>query len=101
MAAACLAFAIIRLHRFPKLDVRDAGNPGKLQLISTLEAAGRAEQLHRSLPHLRGWLLEVAGTLRRRWPDSDVDLAPMHPTHQNCRSRRCAPGNAYRLTVSV
>ena len=29
MAAACLVFAIIRVHRFPKLDARGAGVPGQ------------------------------------------------------------------------
>jgi len=42
MAAACLVFAIIRVHRFPKLDARGAGVPGRLQVVSTLEAAARA-----------------------------------------------------------
>jgi hypothetical protein len=79
MAAACLAFAVIRLHRFPKLDARETGDPGKLQLISTLEAAGRAAELHRSLPHLRGWLFDVAEALRQSWPESDIDLATYAP----------------------
>ena len=65
MAAACLVFAIIRVHRFPKLDARGAGVPGRLQVVSTLEAAARAAAAHRSLPHLRGWVLEAATALRR------------------------------------
>lgn len=78
MAAACLAFAIIRLHRFPKMDGRDEGDPARLQLVSTLEAAAQAGE-DRSLGHLRGWLMQVAAALRRRWPDSDVDLATIAP----------------------
>ena len=86
MAAACLVFAIIRVHRFPKLDARGAGVPGRLQVVSTLEAAARAAAAHRSLPHLRGWVLEAATALRRAWPDADVDLGTYAPTRRAGRT---------------
>ncbi|MEC7842600.1 MAG: hypothetical protein VX911_06935 [Candidatus Latescibacterota bacterium] len=89
MAAACLVFAIIRVHRFPKLDARGAGVPGRLQVMSTLEAAARAAAAHRSPPHLRGWVLEAAA-LRRAWPDADWIEAPTPHTRRAGRTSSCS-----------
>jgi hypothetical protein len=75
LAAACLAFAIERLHRFPVLDGRPPGDQSRLNRIATLESAASVAESHRALPHLTGWVRAVAGLLRRRWPDADVDLS--------------------------
>jgi hypothetical protein len=74
LAAACMAFAIERLHRFPVLDRRRPGDHGRLNRIATLESAARVAEAHGALPHLTGWAQEVAAMLRCRWPDADVDL---------------------------
>ena len=75
VASACLVYAISRLHRFPLLDGRRRGDHSRLQMVSALESAANAAESHRSLAHLRGWVQEVASTLRRTWPDADQDLS--------------------------
>ncbi|MEX0875558.1 MAG: phosphotransferase [Actinomycetota bacterium] len=71
IAVACIAFAVERLHRFPKLDARMPGHESRRQLIWTLESAIRAAEAHSSHAHASGWLARVADSLRRRWPDVD------------------------------
>lgn len=75
VAAACIAMAVERLHRFPRVDAREPEDPSRLQLVSTLESAAHAAEAHRALPHLRSWTCKVADALRRRWTDADVDLS--------------------------
>lgn len=75
MAGACLAVALDRLGRFAKLEARPAGDPSRLQMVSTLESAAGAARDHGSLLALADWTLATAGWLRRRWPDADQDLA--------------------------
>lgn len=79
VSAACLAFAILRLHRFPKLSARDHDDPSRRQLVSTLEAAARAAEIRGSFPNLSGWITQVAEALRRNWPDADMDFGAMRP----------------------
>lgn len=79
LAAACLAFAIVRLHRFPRIDARGQDNPARPQLVSTLEAAARTAERRHSLPNLSGWIHQVAEALRRRWPDANVDFDACRP----------------------
>ncbi len=74
LAAACLDWAIVRLQRLAVLDARPAGHPSRPQLVATLEAAARAAEAFRALPHLAGWARRAADLLRRRWPDADLDL---------------------------
>ncbi|MFJ2744417.1 phosphotransferase [Streptomyces sp. NPDC087440] len=74
LAAACLAWALVRLQRLPLLDARPPGDDSRAQLIATLEAAGRTAATYNSLPHLGGWARRVAALLRLRWPDADLDL---------------------------
>ncbi|NKB67489.1 MAG: hypothetical protein GKR89_10540 [Candidatus Latescibacteria bacterium] len=74
IAAACLVYALVVRMRLERLDQQPAGDHSRLQMVSTLEAAARAAEHHRSLPHLSGWARKIAATLRRRWPDADVDL---------------------------
>jgi aminoglycoside phosphotransferase (APT) family kinase protein len=73
LAAACMSWALLRLHRFAVLDTRAAGDRSRLQLVETLESAARTAEAHRALPHLAGWVRRTAGVLRRRWPDADLD----------------------------
>jgi Phosphotransferase enzyme family len=75
LAAACMAFAIERLHRFPVLDSRPPGDHSRLNRIAALESAAAVAESHGALRHLTGWVRRLAEVLRRRWPDADVDLA--------------------------
>jgi len=79
MAAGCLGMAVERLSRFSKVDARAPGDESRVQLISTLEAACRGAEHHRSLPRLSGWLQRVVELLRERWPDADVDIGQFEP----------------------
>ena len=74
MAAACLSEALRRLNRLPILDERPPGHTSRVQMVATLETAADTAERHRSLPHLTGWVRAVAGLLRRRWTDADVDF---------------------------
>ncbi|MCP2356813.1 hypothetical protein HD597_003833 [Nonomuraea thailandensis] len=79
LAAACVAYALARLHRLPVLHARPAGDDSRAQLVASLEAAGRTADAHRVLPRLAGWCRHLAGALRRRWPDADIDVAALAP----------------------
>jgi hypothetical protein len=74
LAAACMSWALVRLHRLAVLDARAPGDHSRLQLVETLESAARTAAAHHALPHLAGWVRRTAGVLRRRWPDADLDL---------------------------
>jgi hypothetical protein len=74
LAAACMAWALLRLHRVAVLDTRPPGDHSRLQLVETLESAARTAEAHRALPHLAGWARRTADGLRRRWPDADLDF---------------------------
>jgi Phosphotransferase enzyme family len=74
LAAACMAWALLRLRRFAVLDTRAPGDHSRLQLVETLESAARTAEAHRALPHLAGWARRTADVLRRRLPDADLDL---------------------------
>jgi aminoglycoside/choline kinase family phosphotransferase len=74
LAAASVSWGLVRLRRFALLESRPPGDPSRLQLISTLEAAARTAESYRALPHLTGWIRRIAATLRRRWPDADQDF---------------------------
>lgn len=79
LGCACMAWAIIRLHRFPKLDAREPGDISRRQLITTLDAATEVAATRASLPHLCTWTSRVCAALRRHWPDADVDLQTLAP----------------------
>lgn len=79
LAAACMAWTLIRLRRLPLLDAREPGDDSRLQLVATLEAAARTADAHHALPHLAGWARHAARALRRRWPDADRDLTTFAP----------------------
>ncbi|WP_143591193.1 phosphotransferase [Thermoactinospora rubra] len=79
LAAACMAFAFVRLWRLQTLDRRAAGDASRAQLVSTLEAAACAAREHHALPQLAGLCQRLAEALRRRWPDADIDVAALEP----------------------
>jgi hypothetical protein len=74
LAAACLASAIERAQRIPRLDRRPPGHHSRTQMIATLEAAAREASRRNVLGELAGWVSSAATTLRVRWPDADVEL---------------------------
>ncbi len=74
IAAASLAYAILRLGRFTILDARPPGENSRAQRVSALEHAAAVADSHRSLPHLSGWARSVAEALRQRWPDTDIEF---------------------------
>lgn len=74
LAAACLSWAIVRLHRFASVDARPPGDRSRPQLVATLEGAARTAESYRAFPHLTSWTRRTADLLRRRWPDADLDF---------------------------
>ncbi|GII65374.1 hypothetical protein Skr01_54590 [Sphaerisporangium krabiense] len=79
LAAACMAFAFVRLWRLQVLDGRAAGDASRAQLVSTLEAAASTAQEHHALPQLAGLCQHLAEALRHRWPDADIDITALEP----------------------
>lgn len=79
VSGAGFVFAIRRLVSLPKLDVREPGEPGRAHRVATTEAAADVADRFGTLPHLTSWARIVAAHLRRRWPDTDVDLAALPP----------------------
>lgn len=77
MAAAALTEACRRIARFPVLDTRPVGDGSRLHRVAVLEAAVRAARRHGALLDLAGWVEQTALWLRRRWPDTDVDLTAL------------------------
>lgn len=75
LAAACAAWALLRLQRLADIDARAPGDHSRLQLVETMESAARAADAYRALPALSGWLRSAGEALRRRWPDADVDVS--------------------------
>ncbi|MGW3349526.1 hypothetical protein ACWDA3_40040 [Nonomuraea rubra] len=79
LAAACVAYALARLHRLPVLQGRPAGDDSRAQLVAALEAAALTADAHRALPRLAGWCRRLGDALRRRWPDADIDVSTLAP----------------------
>ena len=79
LAGAGFVCAADRLSSLPKMDTRPFGNHSRLHRVANLEAAADTAERHRTLPHLTGWARAAAGALRRRWPDTDIDLAALGP----------------------
>ena len=98
LAAACMSWALLRLHRFAVLDTRAPGDHSRLQLVETLESAARTAEAHRALPHLAGWVRRTADVLRRRWPDADLDLTDWarFPPYSPRRYVRMRPASGSR-----
>jgi hypothetical protein len=91
LSIACLAMALERLHRLSRLDARPAGEPSRMQMISTIESAAGVAERHRTLPNLAGWLRLGAHSLRRRWPDTDVEFAKYPPYTPRTRFQMTLP----------
>jgi hypothetical protein len=79
MAASCHLMALERLGGIDRVDARPAGDSSRVQRIFTLELAAGTAERHRRLPHLTGWVREVARHLRKRWPDADMDISDYPP----------------------
>ncbi|MFC7109919.1 hypothetical protein ACFQQB_61760 [Nonomuraea rubra] len=79
LAAACVAYALARLHRLPVLEARPAGDDSRAQLVAALEAAAMTADAYRALPRLAGWCRRLGDALRRRWPDADIDVSTLAP----------------------
>lgn len=77
MAAACFAATLERLNRLPVLANRAPGEPSRVQMVGTLEEAASTAERHRVFPRLTGWARAVAALLRKRWPDTDIDLTTL------------------------
>jgi len=77
VGSAALAYALSRLTRLELLDGRAPGEDSRLQMVATLEAAAATASRFRVHPYLTSWARRVADRLRRRWPDTDVDLAAL------------------------
>jgi len=88
LTAACAWWALQRLRRYPKVDMRPPGDQSRPQLVETLEAAARVACSYRVLPHTAGWIRGIAERLRRRWPDADLvftgpaGVAPYSPRRE-------------------
>jgi len=79
VGSAALAYALSRLTRLDRLDRREPGEDSRLQMVTTLEAAAATATRFGVHLHLTGWVRQAADRLRRRWPDTDVDLATLAP----------------------
>ena len=79
LAAAAVAYATDRLSRFERCDDRPAGDPSRLQLLITAETAASLLRDRSAYPAIAAWLADVGGALRRRWPETDLDVAALPP----------------------
>jgi hypothetical protein len=77
VSSAALGYALLRLSRLDLLDGRPPGEQSRLQMVATLEAAAATAARFGVHPHLAGWARHAADRLRRRWPDTDIDLTTM------------------------
>jgi hypothetical protein len=77
VGSAALCYALFRLARLQRLDGRPPGDDSRVQMVATLEAAAATASRFGVHPHLTGWARRTADRLRRRWPDTDVDLAAL------------------------
>jgi len=91
MAAACAAWAIIRLARLPRVDAGPDRDPWLLlpsnwsaptptrsrrrQLIAILEMCIESVQRAGEFEALGGWCELLADALRERWPEAEEELA--------------------------
>ncbi len=87
--------ALRRLVKLPTMDARDPGESGRLHRVATTEAAADGADRFACLPHLTSWTRTVAALRRRRWPDTDVDLAALSPFTARWRQ---PPGHCARAS---
>lgn len=78
VAAACLAWAILRMAPWTRLDTADEQQPvgfsKRAQRLATIDAAVRVARRSGSLPALTEWLAALSGALRERWADGPLTL---------------------------
>ncbi|CAM5486612.1 hypothetical protein SSPIM334S_01751 [Streptomyces spiroverticillatus] len=79
LASAAMSWVAVRAGELDKRDARPPGDASRAQLVLLLEAGASAADAHRVLPDLAGWCGSTAATLRRRWPDADLDPAGVPP----------------------
>jgi hypothetical protein len=79
VAGGAFVWAARRLVILPKLDARTVGDASRLHRVATMEAAADTADRFGCLPALAGWARAAAATLRKRWPDADLDLAALPP----------------------
>jgi hypothetical protein len=77
VTSAALIYALFRLGRLAVLDGRPPGDHSRLQMVSTLETAAAVAARFCVHLHLAGWARRMADRLRRRWPDTDIDIPAM------------------------
>jgi hypothetical protein len=70
---------MMRTARLTMLDARSPGDDSRTQMVALLEAGARTAEAHRALPHLAAWCRSTAALLRRRWPDTDLDIDTTAP----------------------
>jgi len=75
LASASAVWVMMRTARLTVLDDRSPGDESRIQMVAVLEAGARTAEAHRALPHLAAWCRSTAARLRRRWPDTDIDIA--------------------------
>lgn len=79
LGAAAVAYATGRLSRFERCDDRPAGDPSRLQLLITAETTTTLLRDRSAFPAIASWLADVSAALRRRWPETDLDVAALPP----------------------
>lgn len=78
VAAACLAWAILRLRPLARLDGTDERQPvgfsKRAQRLATIDAAVRVARRAGTLSALTEWLAALSAALRDRWADGPLTL---------------------------
>ena len=77
LAAAMLAYAMVRLQRFETCDDRPPGDSSRLQRLVTTESAAALAGRRSAYPAIATWLHAVGAALRGRWPDTDLDISSL------------------------
>lgn len=77
-AAACLAWAILRLRAWTRLDKADEPHPvgfsKRAQRLATIDAAVRVAQGSGTLPALTAWFVAFSSALRGRWSGGPLTI---------------------------
>ncbi|MDN5725031.1 MAG: hypothetical protein L0G99_03730 [Propionibacteriales bacterium] len=79
LAAAGLTHAFVRLANFGTCDRRPRGDLSRLERLHGLESAADLAEGRSAFPFLTHWCRTLAKTLRRRWPDTDIDTNQLPP----------------------
>ncbi|GAB3924707.1 hypothetical protein GCM10011575_04080 [Microlunatus endophyticus] len=79
VSAGCIATGFERCGNLTVMDRRPPGHPSRVQRIATVEAAAAQAERRGLWSALSGVLRDLAGRLRHRWADADVDLAVLAP----------------------